>query len=189
MRKYIQNAQRRIQVDCRFLYLSSPSGHYVTSSDDRCSRRSILVIVLSLCVVQKLLQVISFLFLVRVLGDLLGQRGVRQGALGGNGEAGLGAGAGLAAVKPGDDIRKQAVDIDAGENGDISPSKDGNVGNGVLAAAGTGDEVTVGETGVEDAVKALGFADIALDAVGNLLFGEAEEMIGLALPVLEGGIG
>lgn len=75
------------------------------------------------------------------------------------------------------------MDVDAGEDGDVGPSQDGDVGDGELAAARADDVVAVLQAGIEYAVETLRLADVPLDAIGDLLLGEAEEVVRLALPM------
>lgn len=65
----------------------------------------------------------------------------------------------------------------------VHPAKECNVGDAVLAAARADDVVSVLETGVENAVETLGFTDVALDAIWDLLFGVEGEVVCLTLPV------
>jgi hypothetical protein len=64
----------------------------------------------------------------------------------------------------------------------VDPAQERNVGDAVPAAAGADDVVAVCEAGVEDAVETLRFADVALDAIGDLFFGVEGEVVCLTLP-------
>ncbi len=76
-----------------------------------------------------------------------------------------------------------ARNIKPAERADVDPPDQTDVSDAVLPPAGASDIVAVGETGVQDAVEALRLADVALDRVGDLFSGGAEEVVGLALPV------
>lgn len=75
---------------------------------------------------------------------------------------------------------REVVELHAGEVGHVDPREAGDVRDAVLVA----DEVlVVFEARVEDAVEALGFANVALRGVGDAFFREAVEVVGLALPI------
>lgn len=75
--------------------------------------------------------------------------------------------------------------VDGAVGGGVYPAEQGHVGDREAVA----DDVLVGgEVGVEDAVEALGLADVALDGVGDLLLGGADEVVGLALHGAEAAV-
>lgn len=150
------------------------------------SRRRKLVIVLLLCIIQQLGRLFIALLSLRVLLDFFQVGRVGERTLLGHGEPALGARARQASVQPGNDVGEQLGQVNPGQDGDIRPAQHRDVGDGVLAATRASQVVTVGEAGVEDAVEPLRLADVALDAVGDFFFSEAEEVVGLTLPIYGG---
>jgi len=100
----------------------------------------------------------------------------------------LDGGASEDAVEPGADVGELAREVDGGVRSVIRPADDGDVGEGVAAAAGADDEVAGGEVGVEDAVEALGFAYVALCGIGDAFSGVADKVVCLALPLVSHGV-
>lgn len=146
-------------------------------------RRSVLVVVLRLGIVQKLLNTDLLLLGLCVLFLLLQEGSIRKARRRGNGESSLDTRSLETSLDPSVDVWKQGRDVNTAEDGNVGPSQQGNVGDAELALAGTHDEIAVLEARLEDTVQALGFAYVALRSVGDLLLGEAEEVVCLALPV------
>lgn len=149
-----------------------------------CSWRGILISILCLGVLEELLGLLSLFLRLGVLCQLLLDGVVAEVALLRDSEPIFGAFASQAPLEPSSNVGKQAINIDTAQHGDIGPAEDGDVGDRVAPLALAGQVLAaVAEARVEDAVEALGFAYVALDAVGDFLFGEAEEVVCLALPV------
>lgn len=182
-------------IDCFLLQIAhkNPNSHFnlvYSHMTERCSiccrnilGRCKLVVILLLGVIEQLGSLLITLLRLSIILDLLQESSVHKRTLLGHREAALDARAGQTAVQPRGDVGEQFVHLDARQHGDVGPPKNGDVGDGEGAAPGAGDVVAVFQTRVEDAVETLRLADVALDAVGDLLFGKAEEVVGLALPV------
>lgn len=141
-----------------------------------------LVIVLRLGIIEQLGSLLVALLSLRIFLDLLQVGCICKATLLGDSETALCAGAGHASVQPSHDVGEQLVNVDARQNGDIGPSKQRYVGDGILSTARTSDVVTVSEARVEDAVETLRLAYVSLDTIGNLFLGEAKEVVRLTLP-------
>lgn len=75
---------------------------------------------------------------------------------------------------------RELAEVDPGPRGTVDPAKQCDIGDREPV---TYEEARRGgsETFIEDTVETLGFGDVAVYCIGNLLRGVAEEMICLAL--------
>lgn len=131
------------------------------------SRASILVVILLLSLISQLPQLLILLPKLLIARHLLLVSLVVNARLDGDSQTPLHGGPGEDPLPPALEVG-ELVEVDAAEVGDVDPAEVGNVGDAVLVA----DEVLAGgEVGVEDAVEALGLADVALGRVGDALLG------------------
>lgn len=149
------------------------------------SRRREFVIVLRLGIIEQLGGLLVALLGLRILLNLLQIGRIGEATLLGYSETTLGAGAGHASIQPSHDVGEQLVQVNARKNGNIGPSDQRDVSDGILSTAWTSDVVAVSETRVENTVEPLRLAHVSLDTIGDFFLGKPKEVVGLTLPTKE----
>ena len=153
--------------------MKSSTAHHIYFCTTHPLRTRIFVPILLLSLLRKLLQLVVLLLSLRVLLQIRQIILIPNRTLPRHRNTLLHCGTVTNALPPLLQVGKVA-ELHAGEVGDVDPAVVGDVGDAELLAHEIGAR---GEVGVEDAVKALGFAYVALGGVGDAFFGETVEAV------------